>query len=53
METEIYKAYCFGCKDHCEITSPIRVTLKNGRPAVKGTCKKCGRTVFRMLSTKK
>jgi RNase P subunit RPR2 len=42
------KAYCFKCKQKREITKPQQVTLKNGRPAVKGTCAVCGGKVVRM-----
>jgi len=41
-------AYCVKCKAKRDIQDPKNVTLKNGRPAVKGTCPKCGTTVFRI-----
>jgi hypothetical protein len=42
------KAYCFKCKKLQEIKNPEQVTLKNGRPAVKGVCSVCGTKLFRM-----
>jgi len=42
------KAYCFKCKKLQEINKPEQVTLKNGRPAVKGVCSVCGTKLFRM-----
>ena len=41
-------AYCVKCREKREIKDPKEVTLKNGRPAVKGTCPKCGTKVFRI-----
>ncbi|MFH1409571.1 MAG: DUF5679 domain-containing protein [Nanoarchaeota archaeon] len=40
---------CMKCRKQVEITSPQNVTMKNGMKAVKGTCKKCGTKVFRIL----
>jgi hypothetical protein len=28
--------------------NPTKVTMKNGKPAWKGTCPKCGNSVFRI-----
>ena len=42
------QAYCFKCRAKREIKNPASVTLKNGRPAVKGTCSVCGTKVFRI-----
>ena len=41
-------AYCVKCKAKVEIKNPKDVTMKNGRPAVNGTCSKCGTKVFRI-----
>jgi DNA polymerase II large subunit len=46
-------AYCVKDKKVVEIKNPVEVTLKNGRPAVKGTCPHCGGTVFRIGKLKK
>jgi len=42
------QAYCFKCRSKKEIKDPQRVTLKNGRPAVRGVCPVCGTKVFRI-----
>ncbi|MCP8306987.1 MAG: hypothetical protein H3Z49_07820 [archaeon] len=42
------QAFCVKCKTKREIKNPKQVTLKNNRPAVKGTCSVCGTTVFRI-----
>jgi len=36
------------CREKREIKDPKEVKLKNSRPAVKGTCPKCGTNVFRI-----
>ena len=41
-------AYCVKCRDKREIIDPVETTLKNGRPAMKGTCPKCGTNMFRI-----
>ena len=46
-------AYCVNCKAKVEIKNPQRVTMKNGRPAMKGKCSVCGTGVYKILSTKK
>jgi len=40
--------YCMKCKTKREIKDPQVTELKNGRPAVKGTCPKCGTKMFRI-----
>jgi len=42
------KAYCVKCKKSVEMKDPKKVKLKNGKPASKGTCPKCGTKVFRI-----
>ncbi|MEA2086420.1 MAG: DUF5679 domain-containing protein [Chloroflexota bacterium] len=42
------QAYCFKCRKKVEIKNPQKVTLKNGRPATRGTCPVCGTKVFRI-----
>ena len=42
------EAYCFKCRAKREINNAQQTTLKNGRPATKGTCPVCGTTVFRI-----
>jgi len=35
------KMFCLRCKVHKEIENPQPVTFKNGRRALKATCKDC------------
>ncbi len=42
------EAYCFKCRAKREIKNPTQVTLKNGKPAVTGTCSVCGTKVYRI-----
>jgi len=45
-------AYCVKCKAKSEIKSAQKVTMKNGRPAMKGVCAKCGTGVYRIMPKK-
>ncbi len=42
------QAYCVKCREKREISNPEQVTMKNGRPATKGTCPVCGTALFRI-----
>jgi RNase P subunit RPR2 len=42
------EAYCVKCRQKREIQNAEVTELKNGRPAVKGTCGECGTKVFRI-----
>ena len=42
------QAYCVKDRKKVEIKNPKNVKLKNGRPAVSGTCPVCGNKVFRI-----
>jgi uncharacterized protein DUF5679 len=42
------EAYCVRDKMKVEIQNPQQITMKNGKPAWKGTCPKCGNSVFRI-----
>lgn len=44
------EAYCVKCKAKTEIRNPKDIIMKNGRPAVNGTCSKCGTKVFKIKS---
>lgn len=44
------EAYCVKCRAKREIKDPQEVTMKNGRPAMKGTCPVCGTAIFRIGS---
>ena len=48
VENRMPQAYCVKCKTSIEIKNPQNVTLKNGKPAVKGVCPNCGTSVFRI-----
>ena len=47
------EGYCVKCWDVREITDPQRVTLSNGRPALKGTCPLCGARMTRIVKAEK
>jgi hypothetical protein len=51
--SKMAEAYCVKCKTKREIKDPQEVTMKNGRPAIRGTCKVCGTTVQIFQSEKK
>jgi len=40
--------YCVKCRDKREIQGVEPTTLKNGKPAVKGTCPTCSTKIFRI-----
>ncbi len=40
--------YCVKCRDKREMTGTQAVTMKNGKPATKGTCPTCGISMFRI-----
>ncbi len=42
------EAYCVKCRAKREIKNPQKITMKNGRPATKGTCPVCGTNVFKI-----
>jgi len=44
--------YCVKCKAKKEIQEANKVTMKNGRPAMKGICPTCGTTMFKILPSK-
>lgn len=46
------EAYCVKCKAKREMKDPEAVTMKNGKPATKGTCPECGTKVFRIGKAK-
>lgn len=43
------KAYCVRCKGKQAILNPERVTMKNGRPALKGRCAECDTGMYVIL----
>jgi len=40
--------YCVKCGAKRTMENPVKVKLKNGRPAVKGKCPKCGTKMFKI-----
>ena len=42
------EVYCLKCRAQREIRDPEPVIVKNGRPATRGKCSVCGKTVFRI-----
>jgi len=42
--------YCVKCKTKREMKDPQRVTMKNGKPALKGQCAVCGTTINKVLA---
>ena len=45
--------YCVKCKKKTELKDAQRVTMKNGKPALKGHCVVCGTTVNPILGAEK
>lgn len=43
------KAFCVKCKATKEMKDSVKVTMKNGRPAMKGKCPDCGTGMYRIL----
>jgi hypothetical protein len=44
------EAYCVKCKAKKEMADAKKVTMKNGRNAMKGKCPSCGTGMYRILS---
>ena len=42
------QAYCVKDKTKVEMVNPVKITMKNGKPATQGTCPNCGGKVFRI-----
>ncbi len=42
------EGYCVKCKAKRVMKDPEETTLKNGRPAVKGTCPECNTGMFKI-----
>ncbi len=45
-------AYCVKCKAKVQMDKAQKVTMKNGRPAMKGVCSNCGTGVYKILPLK-
>jgi len=44
--------YCVKCKEKREMQDAEEVKMKNGRPAMKGTCGTCGTGMYKILPKK-
>jgi len=40
--------YCVKCRAKKEVANPERVTMKNGKPALRARCPDCGTTMFKI-----
>ena len=47
------EAYCVKCRTKTEMKNGVEVKMKNGRPAMKGTCAKCKGGLYKILPTAK
>lgn len=47
------QAYCVKCKKKVTMQNPQRVTMKNGRPAMRGSCPVCGSGLHRVGQVEK
>jgi uncharacterized protein DUF5679 len=47
-ELMMAQGYCVKERKKVEIKDPQQVTMKNGRPAIQGTCPDCGTKIFRI-----
>jgi hypothetical protein len=46
------QGYCVKCKEKREIKDAQEITMKNGKPAVQGTCPVCGTKIFKIGAAK-
>jgi hypothetical protein len=46
------EGYCVKCKEKREIQDAQEITMKNGKPAVQGTCPVCGTKIFKIGAKK-
>lgn len=46
------EAYCVKCKEKRVMKDPEEITMKNGRPATKGTCPVCSTKMFHIGKSK-
>ncbi len=45
------EAYCMKCKQKREVKDAAETTMKNGKPAITGTCSVCGTKIFKIGGT--
>ena len=48
IKEDAMTGYCMKCRESREIENAEEVTMKNGRPANRGTCGTCGTTMFKI-----
>ena len=53
MVTTVESIHCLKCKVKKDVTNAEEITMKNGRPALRGTCPTCGGKVQKIVSKKK
>lgn len=46
------QAYCVKERKKVDMKDPKEITMKNGRPAVKGVCPSCGTSLFKIGALK-
>ena len=46
------QGYCMKCKATKDMKNEEKVTMKNGRQALKGKCSACGTGMYKILSKK-
>jgi hypothetical protein len=46
--TGMPEGYCVKERKKVEIKDPQQITMKNGRPAIQGTCPDCGTKIFKI-----
>jgi len=44
------EGYCLKCKAKKEMKDASKITMKNGRAAMKGKCPSCGTGMFKILA---
>lgn len=45
-------AYCLKCRAKKQIVLPRKITMRNGKEAMKGRCATCGREIFSITGQK-
>lgn len=46
--TSEVNGYCMKCKEKRSMSEPKAVTMKNGKPAVQGSCPECNTKMFKI-----
>lgn len=49
IQNNMEQGYCVKCKAKSGMADAEKVTMKNGRPAMKGKCEKCGTGMYKIL----